>query len=88
MKPESSRRRVVGPLLVALTVVATALALPSSAGTQTATLREVNEQIKAAAGVPHTDPWGMPPHTHDPAFNNALARSGETGHRWRWHGGE
>lgn len=79
MKPESSHRRVLAPLLVAVAVVATALALPSSAGTQTATLREVNEQIKAAEGVPHTDPYGTPPHTHDPRYNNALARSGDTG---------
>ncbi|WP_345453700.1 hypothetical protein [Nocardioides marinquilinus] len=72
-------RRLAGALSTALLVVVVALALPTSAGERTASLRETNEQSKAAAGIPHTDPPGTPAHTHDPRFKNALARSGETG---------
>ncbi|WP_139982259.1 hypothetical protein [Nocardioides litoris] len=72
-------RRVAAPALLAVALVVTALALPSSAGRPTASLREVNEQVKAAAGVPHTDPPGTPAHTHDPRFKNQLARGGEQG---------
>ena len=78
MTPDLSLRRVLLPLVVALAVVVTALALPSSSGTQRASLREVNEQLKAADGVPHVDPPGTPAHTHDPRFKNTLARGGET----------
>jgi hypothetical protein len=78
-RPEAHLRRVVAAGAVALAVVVAALALPSSAGTQTASLRDVNEQAKAAAGLPHVDPYGTPPHTHDPRYKNTLARSGETG---------
>ncbi|MFB9311520.1 hypothetical protein [Nocardioides plantarum] len=77
--PGSPLRRVLTSATVALAVVAAALALPSSAGTRTASLRDVNEQVKAQAGLPHVDPYGTPPHTHDPRFKNTLARSGETG---------
>lgn len=77
MTPEPSLRRLVTAVVAALATVAVALALPSSAGTQTASLRETNEQLKAAAGLPHTDPYGTPAHTHDPRFKNTLARGGE-----------
>ncbi|MDO9454675.1 hypothetical protein [Nocardioides sp.] len=83
MKPESHTRRVAVAFTAALAVLVTALVLPSSAGTETASLREVNEQLKAAAGVPHVDPPGTPFHTHDPRFKNKLARSGETGEETR-----
>ncbi|WP_148612201.1 hypothetical protein [Nocardioides rubriscoriae] len=67
----------------ALAVVVAALLLPSSADGRTTSLREAHEQRKAAAGLPHVDPYGTPPHTHDPRFNNMLARSGETGDETR-----
>ncbi len=70
---------MLAAIVTAASVVATALVLPSSAGVRTASLREQNEQLKAAAGVPHVDPPGTPAHTHDPRFKNRLARSGETG---------
>ena len=78
--PELHARRLLLALALALAVVATALALPSSSGTQTASLRDVNEQRKAAAGLPHTDPAGTPPHRHDdPRTKNMLARGDEQG---------
>jgi hypothetical protein len=77
--PEGPPRRLLTAAAVAVAVVATALSLPTSAGQQTASLREVNEEIKAAAGLPHTDPPGTPAHTHDPRTKNMLARGSERG---------
>lgn len=79
--PTARRRaslRLGGSALLALAVVSVALALPSSGTHRTVTLRQENERIKAAAGLPHVDPPGTPFHTHNPAFKNELARGGES----------
>ena len=70
--------RVGLPLSLAATLVAAALVLPSSgAGGPELSLRQQNELAKAERGLPHVDSPGMPAHTHDPAFKNAVARGGE-----------
>ncbi|CAN5570811.1 hypothetical protein BH11ACT8_BH11ACT8_23560 [soil metagenome] len=74
----SAHLRVWCSITVALAVVVVALALPTSAQHRTITLRQENERIKAAQGLPHTDPPGTPFHTHDPRFKNELSRGGET----------
>ena len=75
-----SRRRLVWSGTVAAGVVASALTIPTSgAGSSgTASLAEINEATKASLGVPHQDPPGTPPHTHnDPATKNLISRAGE-----------
>ena len=81
MSPIRSRthRRVAAALALALSVITTALVLPSSAGVRASSLEQQYEQFKAERGLPHTDPPGTPLHSHDPRFKNQLARSGETG---------
>ena len=76
-----SRRRLVWSGTVAAAVVASALSIPTSgAGSGTASLAEANEARKASLGIPHQDPPGTPPHTHnDPATKNAISRAGEVG---------
>ena len=76
-----SRRRLVWSGTVAAAVVASALSIPTSgAGSGTASLAEANEARKASLGIPHQDPPGTPPHTHnDPATKNLISRAGEVG---------
>jgi hypothetical protein len=76
----NSRQQLWWSLVTATAVVISVIAIPSYGGSRTGTLAEVNEQEKAALGLPHTDPYGTPPHNHnDPATKNAVSRAGETG---------
>ncbi len=76
-----SRRRLVWSGTVAAAVVASALTIPTSgAGSGTTSVAEANEARKAALGLPHEDPPGTPPHSHnDPATKNLISRAGEVG---------
>ena len=76
-----SRRRLVWSGTVAAAVVASALTIPTSgAGSGTTSVAEANEARKASLGLPHQDPPGTPPHTHnDPATKNLISRAGEVG---------
>ncbi len=76
-----SRRRLVWSGTVAAAVVASALTIPTSGtGSGSVSIAAANEARKAALGLPHQDPPGTPPHTHDdPATKNLVSRAGEVG---------
>ena len=76
-----SRRRLVWSGTVAAALVASALTIPTSgAGSGTTSVAEAIEARKAALGLPHQDPPGTPPHSHnDPATKNLISRAGEVG---------
>jgi len=76
-----SRRRLIWSGTVAAAVVASALVVPTSgSGAGGVSLADAQEARKAAMGLPHQDPPGTPPHTHnDPATKNLVSRAGETG---------
>ncbi len=76
----NSRQQLWWSLVTAAAVVVSVIAIPSYGGSRSGTLAEVNEAEKAALGLPHRDPVGTPPHSHnDPATKNSVSRAGETG---------
>ncbi len=76
-------RRALLAAVVAAGVIVATLSLPDSGAEadpdRIRSLTAANEAEKASLGLPHTDPYGTPPHNHnDPRTKNALARSAET----------
>lgn len=66
--------------LTAAAVVVSAIVVGDVPGERTGTLAAGFDAQKAAAGLPHADPPGTPPHTHDdPATKNSLSRTAEAG---------
>ncbi|MEI5674333.1 MULTISPECIES: hypothetical protein [unclassified Nocardioides] len=62
----------------AAALVVTALVVAEVPGERSGTLAAGFNAEKAAAGLPHVDPAGTPPHTHhDPATKNSLSRASE-----------
>lgn len=72
--------RLVLSVVTALALVAGAVAVADPARERSGTLAAGFDAQKAAAGLPHVDPAGTPPHTHhDPATKNAVSRAAEVG---------
>ena len=77
-----SRRRLVWSGTVAAAVVASALTIPTSgAGSGSGQPRRGQRGARRPpSGLPHEDPPGTPPHSHnDPATKNLISRAGEVG---------
>ena len=63
--------------VAAAAVVATAMSVPGSGSGRAVDLSAASELDKSAAGLPHVDPPGTPPHRHDdPRTKNAISRAG------------
>ncbi|WP_244930408.1 hypothetical protein [Nocardioides sp. W7] len=66
--------------LTATAVVVSAIVVGDVPGERSGTLAAGFDAQKAAAGLPHVDPPGTPPHDHnDPATKNSLSRAAEVG---------
>jgi hypothetical protein len=64
-------------VVAAAAVVATAMSVPGDDGSGALTLAAASELDKGARGLPHVDPPGTPPHSHnDPRTKNLVSRAG------------
>lgn len=78
--PSRPVARLAMSTVTALALVGGAFVVADPARERTGTLTASFEAQKAAAGLPHVDPAGTPPHTHhDPATKNAVSRAAEVG---------